>query len=115
MPRHTHPPARGGHSRAHIRFHRDRILLVRWRQAKRLLGPRYRDHPEDLRYRGGPIPRPALDLFTKPLGLLADEQAWLGCRRSGCLLCEVRPDPGRERRREERRWRADWDDHFGPR
>lgn len=36
MPRHTHPRPRRKHSRAHIRYHRDRYIKKRWRLAKRI-------------------------------------------------------------------------------
>lgn len=87
MPRHTHVLARHRHSRAHIRFHRDRWVAKRFAQYRRVTPP-------------WALWRPRLN---EPLGYLEDEQAWLGCRRAHCGLCHAK-DPGR-RQCEDREWR----------
>jgi hypothetical protein len=90
MPRHTHVRVRHRHTRAHIRFNRDRWVAKRFAQYKRLAlwG----------------LSQARLD---EPWGYLEDEQAWLGCRRTQCGLCHVR-DAGR-RSREDSGWRRAWD------
>lgn len=77
------PAAR--HSRAHARYHRDRIVAKRIAQARRLAWP-----------------------AVEPVGgRLEDEQTYLGCRRPRCLLCHADKllYRGADRRREERAWR----------
>jgi hypothetical protein len=71
------------HDRAHLRFHRDRI--VHRRQAEHA-----RTTPEGRSSR------------QLPDGRLEDRQAYFGCSRPRCGICHP-PDPGR-RRRERRAW-----------
>lgn len=112
MPRHTRAPAKAKHSRAHQRFHRDRIIARRWAQAKRLLGNNRvsGEHPEALRaaaLKAKPDPFPT-SVFERPVGELYNELAWVGCRRPRCGLCGGAQDAGRERLAAERAWREDW-------
>lgn len=121
MPRHTHPASRHRHDRAHIRFHRDRIIDKRWGDLK----TRRWDgglHPDIIQ---AAIPRDwkadrgwFWDLgngaagmgtggwwFSQPKNKLSD------ChpdRRCSCMMCKgAKAWPGR-RSRENRKWREDW-------
>lgn len=90
MPRHTHRSSRHRHSRAHIRFHRDRWVAKRFAQYRRVSPP-------------WAIWEPRL---SEPWGFLEDEQAWLGCRRARCGWCHA--DKPKRRARDKRAWRGSW-------
>src|SRR4051812_31166961 len=107
MPRHTHPPAVRKHPRSATRYHRDRYIARRWRQAKDRYGYRWgaeRRHPEAV------VRQPAsggrweqVDVndwpFYWPDGFFA-RNPWTLC---SCWMC--RYDDGLSRSAEKRRWR----------
>jgi hypothetical protein len=82
------------HSRADIRFHRNRVIKKRKTQAYRVLSGR------------GDLER----LDARPAGELVNEQAWIGCRRAHCGICHPtkRWHRGGDRQREKRSWQRDW-------
>jgi hypothetical protein len=71
------------HDRAHVRFHRDRIVHRRQREHALQAQEGMRDR-------------------HLPDGRLEDHQAYFACPRPRCGLCHP-PDPGR-RQRERRGW-----------
>jgi hypothetical protein len=73
------------HSRAHVRFHRDRIVRNREAQARHVAG-----------------------IETDRPGELANAQALLGCGRARCGVCHPtkRWHRGTDRQRAKREWRA---------
>jgi hypothetical protein len=101
LPRHTHPRPRRTHSRAHVRFQRDRYIRRRWRQAKDRYEtwPRGDVHPELIRRERPPGHWWPFDL---PRGAFARNPF----NHCSCELCSV-PDYERraDRRRQQRVWR----------
>lgn len=85
------------HSRAHVRYHRERVVRKRWAKARRII-------------EGGSLLGHWEQWFAeRPLGELENEQAWLGCRRSRCGLCHPHKRwPNAERQHAEAEWRRDW-------
>lgn len=103
MPRTTHPRSRHRHGRDHVRFHRDRIVKMRgraYRARHRTVGF----------YMGVALMDWDRRRFYGPWGELENELAWMGCRSPRCGLCSIpKVEARRERRREDRRWRQEWD------
>jgi hypothetical protein len=79
-------------SRAHRRHQRHRVINKRIRQYERVVHPLTQDNWDM-----------ALHI---PTGVLADEQAWLGCRRAKCRLCHPHKLAHSDRQREQREWRS---------
>jgi hypothetical protein len=103
LPRRTHPRPRHRHSRAHIRYQRDRYVRRRWRQAKtRYDGWRSEMiHPEVVRRISPPGSWWPFDL---PRGAFARNPF----NHCSCDLCTVPAYERRaERRRQEQRWRRE--------
>lgn len=104
MPRHTHAPARRKHDRGHVRAQADRWSERRWQQAKALHDRPYEPHPELVRATGD-----RQDSFW--LSLPANRLARNPFNECSCGICSYRPQTRRiRRRREDVRWRLDWDD-----
>lgn len=133
MPRHTHPPRRVTHSRAHIRYQRDRYIERRWKQAKArhgtwdLVRGRFglpvepsdavREYAEQTFQAPGPVlfvhPEQARAIpaelgyapwpFGKPRGYFARN---LFCLCS-CLMCSNELERIGRRSREKRLWHSD--------
>jgi hypothetical protein len=88
MPRHTHPAPRHRHDRAHIRFHRDRVVKKRGRQFRRV------SRSWVWSWTGWP------EKLAGSWGVHDDEQMWLGCHRANCGLCGYLEVDGERTRRE---------------
>ena len=78
------------HTRAHVRFHRDRVVAKRARRAREI----------QWRFDGD---------WTPVEGRLENEQWYLGCHRPRCGLChpEKRWNRGADRARAKRDWRCE--------
>lgn len=114
MPRHTHPTTRARHSRAHVRYQRDRWIGRRWRQAKDIHANGWSARP----WRAGPFIHPEQARehhlasgerwsspwpFAKPRNCFARNLFTL----CSCGMCQWE-EPGR-RAKERRLWQADVD------
>lgn len=89
MPRSTHPRPRHRHDRAHVRYHRDRLVKKRAR-AYIAARPAWIEAYE----RG---------LTDGPWGRNANEAWWRGCHRAPCGVCHP---VDLRRARGLREWRA---------
>jgi hypothetical protein len=112
VPRHTHPVPSARHSRAHIRYQRERWIERRWRQAKDRYAYGWSSRP----WRAAPYihPEQARELhvasgdrwpstwpFAKPRNQFARNLFTL----CSCGICQLE-EPG-ERARARRLWRED--------